>query len=93
MATDLDDPALTTRRGRPVLPAYTNAEGAAIHAGLSVQTIWRLVKSRKLPSYRVGGRVLIRYDDLDSMIMGHETRGTHPRPSTLPAPEQEHAGR
>jgi len=49
-------------------PAACDARGAAIHLGLSPSTIRRLIAAGRLPVVRIGGRVLLRYADLDEFL-------------------------
>jgi excisionase family DNA binding protein len=65
IATETENDAV-----KPVSPGYLSAKSAATYSGLSIRTVWRLLKDGRLRAFRVGGRVLIRLADLDAMIQG-----------------------
>jgi excisionase family DNA binding protein len=49
--------------------AYTVKEAAAL-CSLSERTIWKLIKNGKLPSITVGGRRLVRHENLTEFLKG-----------------------
>lgn len=49
---------------------YTSVEGASAYTSLSVNTIRRLIADGKLPSHKIGGRVLIGYPELERLVRG-----------------------
>jgi excisionase family DNA binding protein len=53
-----------------VRPAYGSLEDAAAYTSLSPQTIRRLIDAGKLRSFRVGGRRLVAFSDLDALVRG-----------------------
>ena len=49
---------------------YYSVSGAARVLGVSPSTVWRWIKIRKLPAYRVGGHTIrIRKEDLEGIIL------------------------
>ena len=45
---------------------------AAAYLGLTVQTVWRLLRQAKLAGKKTGPRWLIRRDDLDAYLAGRD---------------------
>ena len=45
-----------------------NGEEARIFLGISKRQVFRLAKSKKLTSYRIGGRVVFYEDDLEKYL-------------------------
>lgn len=54
-------------KSRPLRLAYTVAE-AAESIGVSRWTMYRLIKSGRLPSSKIGGRVLVLVDGLLALL-------------------------
>jgi excisionase family DNA binding protein len=59
--------------------AYTIAEAVAA-SGLGRTTIYELIKQGELPRVKVGGRTLIRAQDLAAMLERKLVRGDHEHP-------------
>lgn len=61
----------TISRGKEaiaIVARYLSPKSAAIYSGLSRTTIFRLIRSGQLPASKVGGRLLIAIDALDTMV-------------------------
>lgn len=56
----------------PITPRYLSMADAATYTGLSVRTLRKLIKQRRLPASKVTdsqqGHVRIRVDDLDRLM-------------------------
>lgn len=62
---------LAVEAGRPareVSQQYGSPSDVARYLGLSIGMIRGLVASGKLPSHRVGARILIAFSDADAMV-------------------------
>jgi len=57
--------------------SYSIPEAAGV-VGLSRTTVWRWVRTGRLPSFRWGGRRLIRADDLQAAIDAVSGRAPEP---------------
>lgn len=70
-----------TLPGVPILPStprpllVTQPEAARL-LSLSERTVYTLRTSGRLPTVRVGGKVLLRYSDLAAFAAGHGTELT-----------------
>lgn len=49
-------------------PAATGVRGAAAHLAVSPSTVRRLIAAGELPAVRIGGRVVLRFEDLDQYL-------------------------
>lgn len=52
-------------------PAATSFVGGSEYTGLSVSTLRRMAKRGELPIVRLGRRVVLRFDDLDVLLLKH----------------------
>lgn len=52
----------------PPPPAATGVRGAATHLGVSPSTVRRMIAAGDLPAVRIGGRVVVRFEDLDGYL-------------------------
>lgn len=55
--------------------ALKNTKQAADYLGISNRTVWGLANSGKLPTVRIGSRVLFRPADLDAFVDQNRSRG------------------
>lgn len=62
--------------------AYSPAD-AAENLGVSQRTIWRLIGSGEIGTFKLGSRTLIPADDLRALIA--RLRGTSPNPPAVDA--------
>jgi excisionase family DNA binding protein len=46
----------------------------ALRLGVSEQSVWRHIRSGRLPAYRVGGAVRLRGSDVARFVTPYETR-------------------
>jgi excisionase family DNA binding protein len=69
------------------LSPHFTADEVARRLRVSIDTIHRLLKRKKLRGLRVGNRWRISYDDLRSFEEGQLRRP--PRPSNMPVPNPE----
>ena len=77
----------------PVLskPAgYTSVEGAATHTSLSSKRVRQLIANGRLASYRVDGRILISFEDIDRMVRGQAASDPHSAAVHEAVAEEEH---
>ena len=64
---------------------YSSLKAEAQRTGFSVRQFHRLIKSRKIPAFKVGRKVLLRSDEVDTALnkfrigaIGEKTnRGSH----------------
>ncbi len=49
---------------------WLTAEQAAEHLGISLTTLWRLRKTRKIANYSIRGKVLFDLADLEQFLNG-----------------------
>jgi excisionase family DNA binding protein len=63
-----------TRNEVEVVPELLTVREAAERFSVSEPTVWRYVRSGKLPAFRVGGTVRIRSADADRFEVPYEVR-------------------
>lgn len=51
-----------------IKPAALSVQDAAAYTGLSRSTLYRMIERRKLASFKIGIRRLIKTEELDSLI-------------------------
>lgn len=57
-----------THSSTPILPAAVSVNDISTYLGVPVTTVRGWVQRGVLPSFRIGGRRLVRCDDLKAMI-------------------------
>jgi excisionase family DNA binding protein len=67
-------PRNTARRSPPLSPETPIAQrlaslpATAATLGVSTKTVWRILRTGKLPCVRIGGRTMVAVADLDAFI-------------------------
>jgi excisionase family DNA binding protein len=54
-------------------PATMTTKTASAYLGISLRTLTRLIQRGELPIVRLGGRVLLRREALETFLREHET--------------------
>jgi hypothetical protein len=47
---------------------YANVKSEADRLGISQRLLWRWIKARRVPSFKCGGRVILRPDETDEAL-------------------------
>lgn len=68
---------MSVRDGSAELDRYLDLRSASKFSGLSVRTLraWLSDSERPLPHYRVRGKILVRYSELDRWLAGFRRKG------------------